>query len=117
MKCCMCQIVSVMWVVCVIVLCFLTKRKIGVCGCLVVTCLLNKGSQVRSQASPVLWIETINRGPIMIFHDKLLTRTYCDEAADYAVLNVLSPRDLVFRPDLRTKAVHTRTGSGVSSPT
>ena len=26
--------------------------------------------------------------------------TYCDEAGDYAVPNVLSPRDLVFRPDL-----------------
>ena len=38
-----------------------------------------------------------------IFQDKLLTRTYCDEAGDYAVPNVLSQRDLVFRPDLRTK--------------
>ena len=27
------------------------------------------------------------------------TWTDCDEAGDYAVLNVLSPRDLVFRPD------------------
>ena len=27
------------------------------------------------------------------------TWTYCDEAGDYAVPNVLSPRDLVFRPD------------------
>ena len=38
-----------------------------------------------------------------IFQDKLLTRTYRDEAGDYAVPNVLSQRDLVFRPDLRTK--------------
>ena len=36
-----------------------------------------------------------------IFQDKLLTRTYCDEAGDYAVPNdECSPRDLVFRPDL-----------------
>ena len=27
------------------------------------------------------------------------TYTDCDEAGDYAVPNVLSPRDLVFRPD------------------
>ena len=27
------------------------------------------------------------------------TWTYCDEAGDYVVPNVLSPRDLVFRPD------------------
>ena len=27
------------------------------------------------------------------------TWTDCDEAGDYAVPNVLSPRDLVFRPD------------------
>ena len=34
---------------------------------------------------------------------KLLTRTYCDEAGYFAVPNVLSPRDLVLRPDYRTK--------------
>ena len=34
------------------------------------------------------------------FQDKLLTRTDCDEAGVYAVPNVVSPRDLVFRPDL-----------------
>ena len=28
-----------------------------------------------------------------------LTRTYCDEAGDYVVPNVISPRDLVSRPD------------------
>ena len=27
------------------------------------------------------------------------TRTDCDEAGDYVVPNVFSPRDLVFRPD------------------
>ena len=31
--------------------------------------------------------------------DGRLTRTYCDEAGDYVVPNVLSPRDLVSRPD------------------
>ena len=29
--------------------------------------------------------ETLNRGPMTIFKDKLLTMTYCDEAEDYAV--------------------------------
>ena len=31
--------------------------------------------------------------------DGRLTRTYCEEAGDYDVPNVLSPRDLVSRPD------------------
>ena len=31
--------------------------------------------------------------------DERPTWTDCDEAADYVVPNVLSPRDLVFRPD------------------
>ena len=44
--------------------------------------------------------ETLNRGPMTIFQDKLLTRTDCDEARDYVVPNVLSTKDLVFRPDL-----------------
>ena len=35
-----------------------------------------------------------------ILQDNLLTRIYCDRAGDYAVPNMLSPRDLVFRPDL-----------------
>ena len=44
---------------------------------------------------------SLNRGPLTIFQDKLLTRTYCDEAGGYyAVSNVLSPRNLVFRDDL-----------------
>ena len=44
--------------------------------------------------------ETLNRDPMTIFHDELMTRTYCDEAGDYDVPNVLSQRDLVFRPDI-----------------
>ena len=44
--------------------------------------------------------ETLNRGLMTIFQDKLLTRTDCDEAGDYVVPNELSPRDLVFRPDI-----------------
>ena len=51
--------------------------------------------------------ETINRGPSTIIQDKLLRMADSDEAGDYAVSNVLSPRDLVFRHDLRTKTVHT----------
>ena len=36
--------------------------------------------------------------------------TDCDEAGDYVVPNVLSPRDLVFRPDNMDKTVpHTHT--------
>ena len=31
--------------------------------------------------------------------DLRLTRTNCDEAGDYVLPNVLSPRDLVSRPD------------------
>ena len=31
--------------------------------------------------------------------DRQLIRTNCDEAGDYVVPNVLSPRDLVSRPD------------------
>ena len=50
--------------------------------------------------------ETLNRGPMTIFQDKLLTRTDCDEAGDYVVRNVLSPRDLVFRPDIEHKLYH-----------
>ena len=40
--------------------------------------------------------ETLNRGPMIIFQDKLLTKTYCDEAGDYAV----SKDPLIFSPDL-----------------
>ena len=32
--------------------------------------------------------ETINRGPLTIFQDKELTRTYCKKAEDYAVPNM-----------------------------
>ena len=39
------------------------------------------------------------------------TRTDCDEAGDYVVPNVFSPRDLVFRPDNMDETVpHTITG-------
>ena len=31
--------------------------------------------------------------------DGQLSQTNCDEVGDYVVPNVLSPRDLVFRPD------------------
>ena len=37
--------------------------------------------------------------------DGRLTRTNCDEAGDYVVPNVLSPRDLVSRPDNMDKTV------------
>ena len=38
------------------------------------------------------------------------TWTDCDEAEDYVVPNVLSPRDLVFRPDNMDETVpHTHT--------
>ena len=41
------------------------------------------------------------------------TWTNWDEAGDYAVPNVLSPRDLVFRPDNMDETVpHTHTQSG-----
>ena len=39
------------------------------------------------------WLETWLR------HNGRKTQTNCDEAEDYVVLNVLSPRDLVSRPD------------------
>ena len=41
-----------------------------------------------------------------IFQDKLLTRTDCDEAGNYVVPNVLSLRDLVFRPAIEDKLYH-----------
>ena len=50
--------------------------------------------------------ETLNRGPMTIFHDKMLTRTDCDEAGDYVVPNVLNPKDIVFRPDIGHKLYH-----------
>ena len=47
---------------------------------------------------------------ILLTEDKLLTRTYCDEAGGYGVPNVLSPLDLVFRPDFSDiKLGHQRT--------
>ena len=47
--------------------------------------------------------ETINRGPMTIFQDKQVIKTFCDEAGDYAVLNMPSPRYLVSIPGIRTK--------------
>ena len=42
------------------------------------------------------------------------TWTDCDEAGDYVVPNVLSPRDLVFRPDNMDETVpHTVNGIDV----
>ena len=41
-----------------------------------------------------------------IFQDKLMTRTDCDEAGDYVLPNALSPRDIVFRPDIGHKLYH-----------
>ena len=37
-------------------------------------------------------------------HGRLI-RTNCDEAGDYVVPNVLSPRDLVYRPDNMDESV------------
>ena len=51
----------------------------------------------------------LNRGPMTIFKDKLLTRTYSDEDEHYALSNVLSPRDQVFRPDIYMRH-HEKTG-------
>ena len=53
----------------------------------------------------VYWMR-LNRGPMKIFQDKFLTRTDCDKAGDYVVPNVLSPRNLVFRPDIGHKLYH-----------
>ena len=39
------------------------------------------------------------------FKDLGLTWTDCDEAEDYVVPNVVSPRDLVFRPDIMDETV------------
>ena len=39
------------------------------------------------------------------FKDLRLAWTDCDEAEDYVVPNVLSPRDLVFRPDIMDETV------------
>ena len=60
--------------------------------------------------------ETLNRGPMTIFHDKLLTRTDYDEAGDYVVPYVLSPRDLVLRPDKGHKLYHHQPYGSYLSP-
>ena len=47
--------------------------------------------------------------------DGRLTWTDCDEAGDYVVPNVISPRDLVFRPDNMDETVpHTFKMTGTS---
>ena len=43
--------------------------------------------------------------------DGRLTRTNCDEAGDYVVHNVLSPRDLVSRPDSVDETVLSSSGA------
>ena len=48
-------------------------------------------------------------GSMTTFQDKLLARTYCDDAGDHTVPNVLSPRDLDFRPDWRIKTSSQKT--------
>ena len=42
--------------------------------------------------------ETLNRGPMTIFQDKLLTRTDCDETGDYVVPYVFKSKG----PSLQT---------------
>ena len=54
--------------------------------------------------------ETLNRGLMIIFQDKLLTRANCDEARDYVAHNVLSPSDLVFRPEVGHELYNYHTG-------
>ena len=50
----------------------------------------------KSQLPPALyWLNPGSHGRL----DVQLTWTDCDEAGDYVVPNVLSPRDLVSRPD------------------
>ena len=45
--------------------------------------------------------------------DIRLTWTDCDEAGDYVVPNVLSPRDLVSRPvNMDETVLHTSNGAG-----
>ena len=52
--------------------------------------------------------ESLNRGPMTIFEDKLLARTDCDEAGDYVVPNVLGPRDLDLTYDINCTDIITR---------
>ena len=42
---------------------------------------------------------------LVLVKPRKLTRTNCDEAGDYVVPNVLSPRDLVSRPDIMDETV------------
>ena len=45
--------------------------------------------------------------------DVRLTWKDCDEAGDYVVPNVLSPRDLVSRPDIDETVLHTPSNKGL----
>ena len=58
----------------------------------------------------LLWLEQVtftllSTGRTQEAVDGRLTWTDCYEAGDYVVPNVLSPRDLVFRPDNMDKTV------------
>ena len=94
-------------------MCESRKLPRGLCG-VVVKLLAFKAGVVGSIPDfSSLSGETLNRGHMTFFNDKLLTRTYCDEAGDYAVPNVLSPRGLVFKPDIGYKMVdHRETSTG-----
>ena len=63
------------------------------------TRLVNQGSQVQSLTSPV---NRISRGPITIFKDKLLTRTYCNKletrARGYKTFFMLSSAETKIYP-------------------
>ena len=65
---------------------------------LLLSCSPSKSGVVGSiPGFSILSDETLNRGPMTIFLDKLLTRSDCDEASprDYVVPNVSSPLGLV----------------------
>ena len=47
--------------------------------------------------------EAINRGLMTIYQDNLLIKTYFKMVEHCDVTNVLSPRDLALRPDLRIR--------------
>ena len=58
--------------------------------------LRTKGSLVRTPAG-AHFVVALSKSHLPV--DGRLTWTDCDEAGDYVVPYVLSPRDLVFRPD------------------
>ena len=67
------------------------------------TRLINNGVVGSTPGYSSLSKDTLNRGPMAILQDKLLTRTYCYDTENYVVPDVLSSRDLVFRLDLSDK--------------